>query len=98
MRVVSLCFVGALSVGLAACGSSSSKVDAAGGGGPDAPNGIDAAPTSDAGPVNHFITSHYTIPAGMEFYQCQRLTVDHDVYIHKITPVSGAGTHHEVLN
>lgn len=45
----------------------------------------------------HLVSSDYDIPPGSERYQCQRITVDKDLYILKITPVSPLGVHHEVL-
>ena len=45
----------------------------------------------------HLVSSDYTIPPGTEGYQCQRITVDRDLYILKITPISPLGVHHEVL-
>lgn len=43
------------------------------------------------------IASDYDIPPGTERYQCQRITVDKDLYLLKVTPVSPLGVHHEVL-
>jgi hypothetical protein len=43
------------------------------------------------------ISSDYMVNAGQELYQCQRLTVNQDLYIVQITPVSPLGVHHEVL-
>lgn len=79
----------------AACGDDATPtVDAPPGVGPDAPPG--GGP--DAAMGTRFITSAYTIAAGSEKYQCERLTVATDTYIQQITPVNDTGTHHETFN
>jgi Copper type II ascorbate-dependent monooxygenase, C-terminal domain len=43
------------------------------------------------------ISGDYSLAAGQEKFLCQRLTVQSDLYITRITPVNGLATHHEVL-
>jgi hypothetical protein len=43
-----------------------------------------------------FVTD-FEIPAGDEFYQCQRLTLPEDLHIVRIAPESPTGVHHQVL-
>jgi hypothetical protein len=43
------------------------------------------------------LESSYTIGAGKEFYQCQRVTLPADTHIVGFYPVSPTGVHHQVL-
>jgi hypothetical protein len=43
------------------------------------------------------ISSDFMLAPGTEMYQCQRLTVQQDMYLVQITPLSPMGVHHEVL-
>lgn len=100
MRLASLGFAALLVMVVPACGGGGDDDDTpdAGGGGPDGAAGPDGATTADAGAgATRLITSNYTIPPGSEFYQCQRVTATEDLWVRTITPVSGAGTHHEIF-
>jgi hypothetical protein len=96
-----LLFVLGLAAG--ACNNPAANGDGGGGGEDMAAGGGDAGGgTPDlALPPNtvnmRLVESAYDIPAGMEFYQCQRITLTADVNIVRITPVSPQGVHHEVL-
>ncbi len=61
------------------------------------PDPVVMTPLPPGTKVMHLISSDYTINPGKEGYQCQRITVDRDLYIMKITPVAPLGVHHEVL-
>src|SRR5439155_1871269 len=67
----------------------------AGGGGGGTGGGDMALPPGTT--MMRLVTSHYSIPPGKEFYQCEQITVPSDVYIVKVIPVSPLGVHHEVL-
>jgi len=54
----------------------------------------DASPTG----ATRLIQSDWTIEPGTERYNCQRLTVDHDIYVTKIKPIEPVGTHHTLLS
>jgi hypothetical protein len=43
------------------------------------------------------VDSSYMIPAGDEFYQCERVVAQSDLYILGFTPVSPMGVHHELF-
>ena len=43
------------------------------------------------------VRSHYTIPAGTEFYQCEAVTVTEDLYVKRLTPIGPLGVHHTML-
>jgi Copper type II ascorbate-dependent monooxygenase, C-terminal domain len=61
---------------------------------------VDATVTVDAPPGSttvRLVSSTYSLNAGEEFYQCQRLTLPDAVNVLKITPVSPTGVHHEVF-
>ncbi|MCC6999778.1 MAG: hypothetical protein IT370_34565 [Deltaproteobacteria bacterium] len=71
-----------------------------GGGAGDDDVTVDAGASVDAPPgtaLRRLIVSDYSIPAGMEFYQCQRVTVTEALDILTIKPVSPTGVHHEVF-
>jgi len=66
------------------------------------------APTNDQGTPGdmalppgtmsmRLLASHYTIPMGEEFYQCQRINLPADMHIISLNPVSPLGVHHQVL-
>jgi hypothetical protein len=82
---------------LAGCSSSSNMgmPGGNGGGGGTDGGGDMALPPGTTGMT--LISSDYMIPTGQEFYQCQRMTVQQDMYLVKVTPVSPTGVHHEVL-
>ncbi len=46
---------------------------------------------------NRMLASDFEIPAGTEFYQCQRITLTDDLYVVRIAPESPKGVHHQVL-
>src|SRR5688572_23883266 len=54
--------------------------------------GADAAPA-----FTTLLTSSWSIPALSEIYQCERLTVDRDVYISGFHATTPLGSHHSVL-
>jgi hypothetical protein len=66
-----------------------------GGGGGTGGGGDMALPPGTT--MMRLVTSHYSIPPGKEFYQCEQITLPSDVYIVKVIPVSPLGVHHEVL-
>src|SRR5215468_985026 len=66
-----------------------------GGGGGGSGGGDMALPPNTT--MMRLVTSHYVIPVGQEFYQCEQVTVPSDLYIVKVIPVSPLGVHHEVL-
>jgi hypothetical protein len=43
------------------------------------------------------VSADYTLQGGQEIYICKRVTMKDDVWIHSITPVNGAGTHHQLI-
>ncbi len=47
--------------------------------------------------TSELISSEFTIPAGDEFYQCERIVATQDLYILDIKPISPTGVHHEVV-
>jgi len=55
---------------------------------------IDAGNSAD---WENLIESNWTIPAGTETYQCERLTVTEDVWITNFRAATPPGTHHSVL-
>jgi hypothetical protein len=63
--------------------------------------GSDADPGADAGGDEEdwtmLIESSWTIPAGSEVYQCERLTVTEDIYVSSFDAIGPLGTHHTVL-
>src|SRR5207237_6794251 len=69
----------------------------AGGGGGGTGGGNADMALSPGTSMMRLVTSHYSIPPGKEFYQCEQITVPSDVYIIKIIPVSPLGVHHEVM-
>lgn len=105
MRLFTFGFAAILALGGIGCGDDGDGDDGTnqpdggaggpdgGSGGPDGGQGV-----ADAGPgATRIIEAEYTIPDGSEFYQCARITASEDLWIKKITPVNGAGTHHLVL-
>jgi hypothetical protein len=74
---------------IAACGSSSPSGDDSSG---------DDGPAPDAAPAGweKLISSTWTIPGGEE-YLCERLTIDHDVWIKGFHAAIPQGHHHAVL-
>src|SRR5512138_1751138 len=75
---------------LAACGGTGGSGQAA-----DAGGEADAAP--DLPGTSMLVEYDWTLPPHSEKYYCVRKTVDHDVLIARIDPVSPLGTHHTVL-
>jgi hypothetical protein len=71
-------------------------VGGGGGGGSGGMGGADMA-TAPGTTMTRFIQTHYSIPAGQEFYWCDEVAVPNDLAIIKITPVSPLGVHHEVF-
>ncbi len=47
--------------------------------------------------ATRLLQTHYSIPAGQEFYWCKEIPVANDMYLTEIIPVSPLGVHHEVL-
>ncbi len=97
----SLVLGASLLLALAACSSPNSSGNGNDGGNntgnPDGGTngGADAAMPPGA---TRLIQSDWTIQPGTERYNCQRLTVDHDVYVTKIQPIEPVGTHHTLLS
>lgn len=60
--------------------------------------GTDAGGDVDAGIVlDTLVSGDWSLPPGMEAYKCVRVTVDHDIDVHRFHPVIPLGTHHTVL-
>ena len=87
----SLAVVG-FTVGVAACGGSSSpaRVD-----GTPVVTGSDGAVGSDG--FVELIGRDWAIPAGQEGYECTRIAVPQDMWVDGYRALSPQGTHHEVL-
>jgi hypothetical protein len=47
--------------------------------------------------TTRLLQTHYSIPAGQEFYWCKEIAMTADTYLTQIIPVSPLGVHHEVL-
>lgn len=47
--------------------------------------------------MTRLIQTHYSIPAGQEFYWCDEIAVPNDLAIVEIIPTSPLGVHHEVF-
>ena len=62
--------------------------------------GTDAGtPGTDAGyALESLISGSWSLGPGTESYKCIRLTVDHDIDIHRFHPIIPTGTHHTVLS
>lgn len=80
---------------LAACSSHGPNLgggDAGTGGGGSGDMALPPGATSE-----RLISSDFMVAPGTEDYQCQRITMQKDVNIVRITPVSPLGVHHEVV-
>lgn len=61
---------------------------------------VDASGRGDAAPPSAWrtlITSDWSLSAGTEGYQCERLTIEEDMYIVEFRATTPLGTHHSVL-
>lgn len=97
-----------LSLALAACTAAPAGTLDSGSPGVDSgtPGTDSGTPGTDAGPVETdagapvletLISGAWSLPMGSERYICVRVTIDHDMYIHRFHPVIPTGTHHTVL-
>lgn len=82
---------------LVGCGDDGPMLMDDGGGGPGAPDGGGGGGPDAGVTATRLITATYTIPVGDELYWCERITTTEDLYITRITPVDGSGTHHQVF-
>src|SRR5688572_32029019 len=64
---------------------------------PTAPDADPTAPDAMPGTTMRLITAPYSIPAGMEFYRCTRITAPADMNVTLIAPTADVGTHHTIL-
>jgi hypothetical protein len=91
--VASLVFGVFVVFGAAACGKTVSfdKPDAKGSGGSDGGAG------GDGGGWQTLISRSWSVSAGEQTYECDRIQVPNDMYINAFSPMSPIGTHHQVL-
>src|SRR5438874_6275853 len=102
----------ALAVMVAACGSNKGGGGGTGGTGGGGTGGSGGGGTGGTGGGSggggdmalppgqiqtNLMTTHYSIPAGQEFYWCKEIAMTSDVYLTQIIPISPLGVHHEVL-
>ena len=102
----------ALAVMMAACGSNKGGGGGTGGTGGGGTGGSGGGGTGGSGGgtggggdmalppgqmQTNLMTTHYSIPAGQEFYWCKEIPMAADTYLTQIIPISPLGVHHEVL-
>lgn len=100
------CFVAALAIG---CGDSDGFTNATGGaagsvgvGGTPGSGGAGGGSSGGAGGSDAdwitLVSGDWSLPAGMENYQCVRVTIEEDLFFAGFDPIDPEGTHHSVLS